>query len=103
MLRLVLTVLSTVALVTFAMSNGHHVELSVVFGAPVKIRLVFLLLVTFFVGISIPLFYSTVKHMKESQRRKRAKKMAAKRAQAGPPPDSLWPEESRHGGGNIAA
>jgi|GEM_PF-3340244 uncharacterized integral membrane protein len=97
MLRLVLTVVGTIALVTFAMSNSHHVGLSVVLGAPVRIRLVFLLLVTFFVGMSIPLFYSTVKHMRASQRRKRAKKMAAKRSQAGPPPDSLWPEEP-HGG-----
>ena len=34
----------------FAWSNTHHVEMGLVFGRPVQVRLVFLLLTTFLVG-----------------------------------------------------
>ena len=37
-------------LVLFAWSNTHHVEVGLVFGRPVHVRLIFLLLTTFLVG-----------------------------------------------------
>ena len=41
----------TVAVVIFVMMNTHHVTLSFVLGGPVKVRLIFLMMMTFFVGM----------------------------------------------------
>jgi uncharacterized integral membrane protein len=51
MIRLLLAVLVTVAVVTFAMVNTHMVVLSFVFGPPVKVRLIFLLMSAFLLGM----------------------------------------------------
>ena len=50
MQRLLLLILIGLVLVLFAWSNTHHVEVGLIFGRPVHVRLVFLLLTTFLVG-----------------------------------------------------
>jgi len=50
MWRLALIVLATAAVVAFTLVNVHHVEMGLVFGQPVRIRLVFLLLIAFSAG-----------------------------------------------------
>jgi uncharacterized integral membrane protein len=51
MARLIFAVSVTVAIVTFAMMNTHQVTLSFIFGQPVKVRLIFLLMSTFMMGM----------------------------------------------------
>lgn len=51
MARLIFAVSLTVAIVTFAMMNTHQVTLSFIFGQPVKVRLIFLLMSTFLMGM----------------------------------------------------
>ena len=57
MVQLILAVVSTVAFVVFCMANTHHVELSYVFGEPLKIRLIFLLTIAFLCGSLGTVFY----------------------------------------------
>ena len=47
---------ASILLVAFAFSNSDHVSLSFVFGTPIQIRLIFLLLVTFLAGAAVPVF-----------------------------------------------
>ncbi|MCP4678534.1 MAG: hypothetical protein GY854_24095 [Deltaproteobacteria bacterium] len=56
MMKLVTAIIATILVVAFAISNSHHVQLSFGFGTPVNIRLVFLLLSTFFLGMTVPVF-----------------------------------------------
>lgn len=58
--RLIVAILCTVAVVAFSMTNTHHVELSLVFGEAVKIRLISLLAVTFIAGGLTVYFYQAV-------------------------------------------
>jgi uncharacterized integral membrane protein len=51
MIRLIVAIGLTVAVVIFVMMNTHHVTLSFVFGGPVKVRLIFLMMMTFFGGM----------------------------------------------------
>jgi len=51
MFRLILAIVATVTAVVFVMANTHHVEISFVFGAPVRVRMIFLLMVTFLTGV----------------------------------------------------
>lgn len=50
MWRLLTTIIGTAAVVAFAVANTHHVEMSIVIGAPIRVRLIFLLMSTFAVG-----------------------------------------------------
>ncbi|MHC4199121.1 MAG: hypothetical protein ACYSU0_03955 [Planctomycetota bacterium] len=50
MLKVTLVILLTVMASTFAMDNMHHVDLGLVVGSPVSVRLFFLLLTSFLVG-----------------------------------------------------
>ncbi len=68
MLRLVLSVLITIVFVAFVMMNTHHVALSVVVGEPVKIRLIFLLLATFVLGIMSSSFFIMVRQVRQRKR-----------------------------------
>jgi uncharacterized integral membrane protein len=52
----VLAIFATVALVVFVMVNTHHVTLSFVVGGPVRVRMIFLLLTTFFLGMGTAWF-----------------------------------------------
>lgn len=75
MLKLVLLALITILIVAFSLANSHHVFLSVVVGAPLQIRLVFLLLSTYFLGIATPIFYRLFKTMRDDKRMKREKEL----------------------------
>lgn len=56
MLRLVLAIFGTIALVAFVMVNTHHVRLSFVVGEAVEVRMIFLLLTTFVMGMATTWF-----------------------------------------------
>jgi len=51
MKRLVFIVLLTAIVTLFAVANSHHVELSFIFGAPVRMRMIFLLAGVFTAGV----------------------------------------------------
>ncbi len=51
--RLILSVVTTVLSVVFIMANTHDVELGIVFGGPVRIRLIFLLMSAFLLGVVV--------------------------------------------------
>jgi uncharacterized integral membrane protein len=72
MLRLLLAVVVTVAVVVFVMMNMHHVTLSFVVGPPVKIRLIFLLLSTYVVGIVTAAFVTMIWKLRMDKRRRSA-------------------------------
>ena len=75
MKRLILSITATVILVGFAMANTHHVALSFVIGAPVEIRMIFLVLTTLLVGMAIPVGYQVVRRARLSRRRQLAMQM----------------------------
>lgn len=60
MIRLFLAVVTTVIVVTFAMMNTHPVTLSFIFGPPVKVRLIFLMMSSFLVGMLFVGFFTMV-------------------------------------------
>lgn len=68
MMRLLLAILVTVLTVVFTMANTHDVELDVVFGTPVRIRLIFLLLSTFILGIVVSSLFSMVANVRFKRR-----------------------------------
>ena len=72
MLRLLLAVAVTVAVVIFVMMNMHHVTLSFIVGPPVKIRLIFLLLSTYVVGILTAAFATMIWRVRLDRRRRAA-------------------------------
>ena len=72
MLRLLLAVAVTVAVVIFVMMNMHHVTLSFIVGPPVKIRLIFLLLSTYVVGILTAAFVTMIWKVRLDRRRRSA-------------------------------
>lgn len=76
--RLILLVAVTVIVVVFAMSNTQDVQLSLVFGQPVQIRLIVLLVATYASGIVTSFFYHTITHVnrRAQQRRLRARQTA---------------------------
>ena len=75
MVQLVLAILITVVIVVFSVVNSHHVQLSFVIGAPVEVRLVFLLMCTFFVGMAVPTFHRLVRRLKRDKELKREKEL----------------------------
>jgi len=48
--RVLIILMAGLAVVMFAWSNTHHVEVGFVLGRPVAVRLIFLLLTTFLLG-----------------------------------------------------
>jgi uncharacterized integral membrane protein len=68
MIRLVLAILSTVSAVVFVMANTHQVELSFVIGAPVRVRLIFLLMLTFMTGVVTAWLWSMIAHVRSHRR-----------------------------------
>jgi uncharacterized integral membrane protein len=72
MVRLFTAVVLTVFLVAFAMSNMHPVRLSLLVGPPVKVRLIFLMMSTFllgmlFLGLMAMAFRLRVRHQSKLQ------------------------------------
>jgi len=70
MVRLALAVIATIAIVAFVISNSHHVDLSLAVGKPVEIRLIFLLLCAFIIGMIVPVFFRLV-HRLDSEKQLR--------------------------------
>ncbi len=83
MFRLGIAVVFTVAFVAFSMANAHHIELSVIFGKPVEIRLIFLLASSYALGAITTMFYTMVRQLKRKQDTRLAK--------WSPPPDLMPP------------
>ncbi len=50
MYRVLLTLAAGVLILLFSINNTHHVEMSLIIGAPVHVRLIFLLLTVFLMG-----------------------------------------------------
>lgn len=75
MVRLALAVLITIVIVVFSIANSHHVPLSLVVGKPVEIRLIFLLMCTFFTGMVVPIFHRLIQHAKHNKKIKREKEL----------------------------
>lgn len=50
MWQLIVSVLLTVAFVAFGMANAHRVTVELIFGEPIEIRLIFLLVIAFVGG-----------------------------------------------------
>ena len=65
--RLVLAISATVLLVAFAMANTHHVELSLVFGRPAEVRLIFLIGTTYVAGVLTGTFWGMVRRLKKAE------------------------------------
>lgn len=65
--RLVIAILATVLVVAFAMANTHRVELSLVFGRPAEIRLIFLIGTTYIAGVLTGTFWGMVRRIKQAE------------------------------------
>lgn len=68
MVRLLIAILVTVGAVVFIMANTHDVELDVVFGTPVRIRLIFLLLSTFILGVVVSSLFGMIAKLRLKRR-----------------------------------
>jgi len=68
MIRLALLIGSTVLLVAFVMMNMHLVTLNVVVGPPVQIRLIFLLLTAFFIGLALSWSFKAIRKTRARRR-----------------------------------
>lgn len=63
MARLIFAIMLTIAIVSFSVGNSDHVELSLVVGSTINIRLIFLLYVTLAIGMAVPVFYQMVRQV----------------------------------------
>lgn len=72
MTRLIVSIVATIVFVGFAMANTHHVALSFVIGAPVEIRMIFLLLTTLVIGMTIPVGFQVIRRARQARRRQLA-------------------------------
>jgi uncharacterized integral membrane protein len=79
MARLIIAMAITVIVVVFSMSNMRDVELSLVFGEPIVIRLTFLLAVTYVGGLVSAFFYQMITSVARRAEIKRHR-LRAKRA-----------------------
>jgi len=68
MIRLIVAVVGTAIAVVFVMANTHHVELSLVFGSPVEVRLIFLLMSTFLLGVLVSSFLGMISKVRLKRR-----------------------------------
>ncbi len=71
MIRLALAVFATIAIVVFAISNSHHVNLSCMVGPAVEVRLIFLLLTAFVAGMAVPIFYGLIHRLEREKQLRR--------------------------------
>ena len=69
MLQLIVAVVLTVAVVLFGMANSHHVELSYVWGEPIRIRMIFLLAIAFLAGAVTSYLYQMANRVSRRSRR----------------------------------
>jgi uncharacterized integral membrane protein len=71
MAQILIAIGLTIVLVVFSMSNSHHVHLSYGLGEPIQIRLIFLLAVTFFSGVTFAWFWQLFSKVKEKRATRR--------------------------------
>jgi len=71
MVRLVIAMIGTIALVTFAMMNTQDVQLSMLVGDPVQIRLISLMSATFLAGLGSSILYQMLGRANRRSRRRR--------------------------------
>ena len=74
MKRLLAILMGTLVAMLFAVANSHHVEISFIFGAPVRMRMIFVLAGVFVSGVlSTVIFqgYQAAKRQREAAERKR--------------------------------
>ncbi len=85
MIKLTLAVLTTIMIVVFAISNSHHVGLSCAVGKPLEVRLIFLLLSAFLIGMLVPVFYRLIRRLDSERqlRRENELRQAVERANGG--------------------
>ena len=69
MLRLLLVVIAAVLVVVFAMDNMHRVEMGLVVGRPVHVRLFFLLLTSFIIGCFATMFLNLYLRTQSNKKR----------------------------------
>jgi uncharacterized integral membrane protein len=81
MIRLALAVIATIVIVVFCFSNSHHVELSCGVGRSIQLRLIFLLLTTFILGMAVPVFFRLIRRLDSERnlRREMELRQAAER------------------------
>ena len=75
MVQLALTILITIVVVVFSVANSHHVQLSFVIGAPAEVRLVFLLMCAFFMGMVAPIFNRLIQRLRRDKKTRREKEL----------------------------
>ncbi len=75
MFQLALAILVIVVIVVFSIANSHHVQLSFVIGAPIEVRLVFLLMCAFFMGMVIPIFYRLIQRLNSDRKTEQEKEL----------------------------
>ena len=81
MAQLIVAVGLTVCVVIFSMSNTHHVDLGWVVGEPIRIRLIFLLVLSFVGGGLSTVFYQLVgRVLQQAQLRQRQRFAMARSA-----------------------
>ncbi len=73
MTRLIVAIAATVLIVGFAVANTHHVDLSLVFGAPVQVRLIFLLASTFSLGALTGILVRLIAEVRKERRARMAR------------------------------
>jgi len=71
MVRLAIAMIGTIAIVTFAMMNTQDVQVSVLVGDPIQIRLISLLSATFLAGLASNVFYQMLGRANRTSRRRR--------------------------------
>jgi len=76
MFRLMSAILGTVMFVTFAMANASPVHLSYLFGPPIEIPLIFVVLTSFFAGMLLPVFGRMVWRVRRIQKDKERRALA---------------------------
>lgn len=82
MARLIVLMSLTIVAVVFAMSNTQDVQLSLVFGEPVEIRLIVLLVIAYAGGVVSSFFYQTITQLNRRAERRRLRASARQTALA---------------------
>ncbi len=70
MSKLVIAMLATILIVVFAICNSHHVDVNFPVGK-LEIRLIFLLSISFLIGMTVPVFHRLFRGMNEKKRKER--------------------------------
>jgi uncharacterized integral membrane protein len=71
MTRLLTAVIATILVVAFVMMNMHVVTISLVVGPPVQIRLIYLLVTAFIIGMLSATFVKMVQRLRQRRRAQR--------------------------------